>query len=91
LSCLGALGILGRIDTLADTARFLTDDPHQLVIASLACPVCLCSGSVEWELETDDGYDPSVRCGCQRCEESWRVYLTPHQALRLGLITVRVP
>jgi len=58
------------------------------VIASLACPVCLRS-DVEWELETDDGYDPSVRCGCRRCEQSWRVYLTPQQALRFGLMFVR--
>jgi hypothetical protein len=64
------------------------DDPDQLVMASLACPICLCSGDVEWELD-GDGYDPSVECVCHRCEESWSVYLTPYQALRLGLMAVR--
>lgn len=72
---------------LADIARFRMNDPDQLVIASLACPVCL-RGEIEWELQ-GDGYDPSVECVCHRCEESWRVYLTPYQALRLGLMAVR--
>jgi hypothetical protein len=73
---------------LADTARFRMDDPDQLVMASLACPMCLCGDGVEWELD-GDGYDPSVECVCHRCEQSWRVYLTPYQALRLGLMVVR--
>jgi hypothetical protein len=73
---------------LADTARFRTDDPDELVMASLACPVCLCSGAVAWELEAD-GYDPSVECFCESCEQPWRVYLTPDQALRVGLMAAR--
>jgi hypothetical protein len=73
--------------SLADTARFRTDDPDELVIASLACPVCLHSDEVDWELEAD-GYDPSARCLCSHCDESWRVYLTPDQALRLALMAV---
>jgi hypothetical protein len=72
---------------LADTARFRTDDPDELVIASLACPVCLHSDEIDWELEAD-GYDPSAQCVCSRCEQSWRVYLTPDQALRLALMAV---
>jgi hypothetical protein len=72
---------------LADTARFRTDDPDELVIASLACPVCLHSDEIDWELEAD-GYDPSAQCVCSSCEESWRVYLTPDQALRLALMAV---
>jgi hypothetical protein len=72
---------------LADTARFRTDDPDELVLASLACPICLHSGDVSWELQAD-GYDPSVECACRRCEELWRVYVTQYQALRLGLMAV---
>jgi hypothetical protein len=72
---------------LADTARFRADDPDELVVASLACPICLGSAEVEWDLEPD-GYDPSARCECQHCEQAWRVYMTPYQALRLSLITV---
>jgi hypothetical protein len=76
------------MSTLADTARFRPDDPDELVLASLACPLCLSSAAVEWTLESE-GYDPSVECVCDRCEESWRVYMTPHQALRAGLIARR--
>ena len=74
-----------NVVTLADTARFRTDDPDALVRASLACPICLCSDDLEWHSALD-GYDPSVECRCPRCEESWRVYLEPQQALRLSLM-----
>jgi hypothetical protein len=70
---------------LADTARFRTDDPDALVRASLACPICLRSDDLEWHGALD-GYDPSVECRCPRCEESWRVYLEPQQALRLAFM-----
>jgi hypothetical protein len=73
---------------LADTARFRADDPDELVLASLACPICL-SGEIEWALE-GEGYDPSVECVCRHCERAWCVYLTPQQALRLTLMTGRV-
>jgi hypothetical protein len=69
-----------------DTARFRADDPDALVSASLACPLCLHDREVEWHLVDADGYDPSVECHCPRCDELWRVYLTPHQELRLGLM-----
>ena len=72
----------------ADTARFHPDDPDELVMASLACPLCLRGAALRWELEPDL-YDPSVECRCLRCEQSWRVYLTQYQALRLGLMAVR--
>jgi hypothetical protein len=70
---------------LADVARFRADDPDALVTASLACPICLRSEEVEWEAALD-GYDPSVQCRCPTCQEHWRVYLAPQQALRLGLM-----
>jgi len=73
---------------LADTARFHPDDPDELVMASLACPLCLRVGEISWELEPDL-YDPSIRCRCRDCEQSWRVYLTQYQALRAGLMAVR--
>ena len=73
--------------TLADTARFRADDPDTLVIASLACPMCLRSDDVEWVAALED-YDPSVECHCPRCEERWRVYLAPQQVLRFGLMDV---
>jgi hypothetical protein len=73
---------------LADTARFRADDPDVLVTASLACPICLACDAVSWDASLD-GYDPSVECRCPSCEHSWRVYLAPHQALRLGLMYAR--
>lgn len=74
---------------LTDTARFRADDPDELVTASLACPICLCSDEVLWEASFDGGYDPSVECSCPHCEERWRVYLMPQQELRLGLMSAR--
>ncbi len=71
--------------SLIDIARFRPDDPDPLVTASLACPICLCSDDVRWDAALD-GYDPSVECLCPTCEERWRVYVAPHQALRLGLL-----
>jgi hypothetical protein len=73
-----------------DTARFRPDDPDALVAASLACPYCLGSESVHWHAALD-GYDPSVECSCGCCDEGWRVYLTPEQALRLGLMLAHSP
>ena len=80
-----APSILESVVLLADTARFRTDDPDALVRASLACPMCLRSDDLEWHAALD-GYDPSVECRCPRCEESWRVYLEPQQALRLSFM-----
>lgn len=77
--------ILAGVSALADTARFRADDPDPLVEASLSCPLCLRSEQVQWEAALE-GYDPSVECRCPSCEERWRVYLTPEQALRVGLM-----
>ncbi len=77
------------MESLADTARFRADDPDELVLASLACPVCLQVNRTEWQLDADaDGYDPMVECACRDCELPWRVYVTPDQALRLALIAL---
>ncbi len=70
---------------LADTARFRPDDPDALVAASLACPICLRSEGMAWEAALED-YDPWVLCRCPACEQRWRVYLAPDQALRVGLM-----
>ena len=74
-----------RIGILTDTARFLPGDPGELVAASLACPVCLRAEAVD-RREALEGYDPSVSCRCPSCDTEWRVYLTPEQALRIGLM-----
>jgi DNA-directed RNA polymerase subunit M/transcription elongation factor TFIIS len=74
-----------QIAVLTDTARFLQSDPDELVRASLACPVCLHAEGVARQ-DALEGYDPSVSCRCSTCDARWRVYLTPEQALRLGLM-----
>jgi hypothetical protein len=68
-----------------DTARFRPNDPEALVAASFACPICLRTDDVRGESALE-GYDPSVQCRCPTCQERWRVYLAPEQALRLGLM-----
>lgn len=83
--CRGSREAVG-ITLSPDTARFRPDDPDELVEASLACPLCLCSDDVVWEAAFDDGWDPSVECRCPRCEERWRVYLDPFQTLRLSVL-----
>jgi transcription elongation factor Elf1 len=70
---------------LADVARFTAQDPDAVVAASFACPICLHGEDVACDVSLD-GYDPSVSCECPECGASWRVYLTPEQALRLGLM-----
>jgi hypothetical protein len=78
------------MDALFDLARFRQDDPDELVMASLACPLCLRSTEVAWKFRSG-GYDPSVECSCPRCEEDWRVFMTPQQSLRFGLMGISSP
>jgi hypothetical protein len=83
-----ARGDARTITLITDTARFRADDPDELVLASLACPVCLHGDDVEWDASLE-GYDPSVECECPHCEAQWRVYITQEQSLRLGLMVAR--
>ena len=69
---------------LTDTARFRANDPDALVLASLACPICLQSDTVEGDADVY-GYDPAIECQCGCCDVAWRVYLGPQQALRFAL------
>ena len=70
---------------LTDIARFDPNDPDPLVTAALACPLCLHSDTVQWRGSLG-GYDPSVQCDCESCQARWCVYVSPEQALRLGLM-----
>jgi hypothetical protein len=82
------VSILTSVQRLSDVARFREDDPDELVIAALACPMCLGTEQVEWELRAG-GYDPSVQCACPCCEQTWSVFVMQQQALRLGLMELR--
>jgi hypothetical protein len=85
--CPGGVGSesIDKIAVLTDTARFFPGDPDELVYASLACPLCLREDGVV-RLQALEGYDASVSCRCPDCDARWCVYLTPEQALRLGLM-----
>lgn len=72
----------------SDVARFHPDDCDELVIASLACDLCLQGAAVEWKL-CSDSYDATAHCHCPDCDHSWSVYLTAQQALRLSLLGAR--
>ncbi len=74
-----------RMAMLADTARFRPDDPDELVEAAFACPICLHADRVRREAALDS-YDPWCECHCPACDERWRVYLAPQQALRLSVL-----
>ena len=71
---------------VTDVARFRPDDPDALVSAALACPFCLRAEEVHFTAALE-GYDPRVDCVCPSCFERWQVFLSPHQALRFGLLT----
>lgn len=86
MSCL-PMCMLNTMSTVSDVARFRQNDPHRLVMASLACPFCLLSEDVRWQFRSGD-YDPSVECLCRHCEERWWVFMTRDQALRLWLMEI---
>ena len=67
-----------------ETAAFRAQDQDCLVIASLACPVCL-SGSVDWHLSLTDDYESHADCVCRSCGYERTVFLGEQQALRLAL------
>lgn len=68
---------------MVDVASFYANDCDALVVAALACPVCL-RGDVEWFLDGDP-YDPSASCSCRHCGHERRVYLSGDQVLRLAI------
>jgi hypothetical protein len=75
---------------LVDIGRFGPEDADALVEASLSCPYCLRSDTIDWTLWLEE-YDPHVRCRCSECRRRWRVYLLPEQALRLSLLPRHAP
>lgn len=66
-----------------DDARFLPDDPPELVTASFACPQCLHTASV---VRLPGSYDdPVVQCACLPCSAGWQIGVSAMQMLRLAL------
>lgn len=75
------------VKSLDDWARFLPDDPTDLVIASFACPLCLRRANLV-VLEDDEGAC-SATCRCVRCEQTWTIAMRPDQYLRMTLLPGR--
>lgn len=69
--------------TVVDCARFLAEDPVELVEASFACPWCL-SGVDDAVVELGS-HDSVARCTCPACDHEWDVSLHAGQVMRLTL------
>jgi hypothetical protein len=73
---------------LTDCARFLGDDPDELIEASFACVYCLGEpSSVVVNLEEPGG--SAALCRCDDCDADWMVALNLDQAMRLALAPPR--
>jgi hypothetical protein len=69
---------------LTDAARFTVDDIDALVVASFACPYCLCTPShATFNLDEPNG--SAVLCRCDECHRSWVVAVNVGQAMRLAI------
>jgi hypothetical protein len=66
-----------------DAARFLPDDPDELVAASFACPVCLHRATYTRLAAYYD--EPEATCACLPCGCGWEIALSAVQMLRLTL------
>lgn len=69
--------------SVIDAARFLAEDPVELVAASFACPWCL-AGADTTVVEVES-HDALAHCVCPECAEEWELSLHPGQVLRLTL------
>jgi hypothetical protein len=70
-----------------EDARFARDDPAELVLAALSCPVCLRSEWVHWMYEKR-GPQPHLDCGCLDCDVRWYLRVTPEQILRIEALDI---
>ncbi len=68
---------------MIDCARFMAEDPAELVAASFACPWCL--APLDDALVEVGTHDSVARCVCPACGEDWDVALDPGQVMRLTL------
>jgi hypothetical protein len=66
-----------------DIARFLPQDPQELIAASLACAWCL-HRAAHVRVERDESTGVAV-CTCGACGRTTRVALAPQQLMRLLL------
>jgi hypothetical protein len=74
---------LAGVMTVTDRARFLVEDPVELVAASFMCPLCL--AGVEGAVVELGAEDSLARCSCPACDHEWEVALHAGQVLRLTL------
>lgn len=70
-----------------DDARFTREDPGELVLAALCCPVCLAAEWVSW-MYGQSGPEPYLDCGCLDCDVRWYVRVTPEQMQRIAALDI---
>jgi hypothetical protein len=70
-----------------DTARFTAEDPRELVIAALSCPICLTGEGVGWS-EGRWGHQHYLDCACSVCNFRWHLRVTFEQLLRVAALTI---
>jgi len=69
--------------TAIDCARFLVEDPGEVVAASFSCPWCLAQPRhAVLEVANEDGI---AHCVCPTCDRDFDVALHPGQVMRLSL------
>lgn len=69
--------------TVTDCARFLAEDPGELVAASFSCPWCL-TEQHDTVLEVGS-HDSLAHCVCPACAQGYDVALHAGQVMRLSL------
>lgn len=68
-----------------DAARFTWEDPGELVLAAVSCPVCLTARPVNWMYERR-GRELYLDCACVDCHVRWYLRVTPDQLLRISAL-----
>lgn len=68
-----------------DSARFTWEDPVELVLAAVSCPVCLTADPVGWAY-VRRGRQPYLECACLDCGVRWYLRVTPEQLLRISVL-----
>jgi hypothetical protein len=84
--CRDASGLSAR-GPYRDSARFTWEDPGELVLAAVSCPVCLAAEPVSWTYGRW-GRAAYLDCACLECSVRWYLRVTPEQLLRISSLDI---
>jgi hypothetical protein len=70
-----------------DSARFTWQDAGELVLAAVACPVCLTADPVRWTYGRW-GRQAYLDCACPDCRVRWYLRVTPEQLFRISSLDI---